>query len=103
MVDANGIFEEALAFILKSWQIEERCSHTGKHWQFNEIVVEPPTVQEPHPPIWLAAGRPDSIRAAARRRAHLPLDQYSPLDAVFERAEIFRDELRQIGIDPQDR
>ncbi|MBG03272.1 MAG: F420-dependent methylene-tetrahydromethanopterin reductase [Rhodospirillaceae bacterium] len=103
MVDADEIFEEALALILKSWQTEERWSHTGKHWQFNEIVVEPPTVQEPHPPIWLAAGRPDSIRAAARRGAHLLLDQYSPLHAVFERAEIFRDELRQIGVDPQDR
>ena len=31
------------------------------------------------------------------------LDQYSPLHAVFERAEIFRDQIRQIGVDPQDR
>ena len=58
MVDADEIFEEALTLILKSWQTEERWSHMGKHCQFNEIVVEPPTVQEPHLPIWLAAGRP---------------------------------------------
>ena len=31
------------------------------------------------------------------------MDQYSPLHAVFERAEIFRDQIRQIGVDPQDR
>ncbi|MEC8172809.1 MAG: hypothetical protein VX090_05460 [Pseudomonadota bacterium] len=35
--------------------------------------------------------------------ALLLLDQYSPLHAVFERAETFRDQLRQIGVDPQDR
>ena len=67
VVDADEIFVEALALILKSWQTEERWSHKGKHWQFNEIVVEPPIVQEPHPPIWLTAGRPGSIRASARR------------------------------------
>ena len=103
MVDSEEIFTEALALILKSWHIEERWSHMGKHWQLNEIVVEPPTVQESHPPIWLASGRPSSIRASARRGAQLLLDQYSPLHAVFERSEIFRDELQQIGVDPQDR
>ena len=51
VVDADEIFVEALALILKSWHTEERWSHKGKHWQFNEIVVEPPIVQEPHPPI----------------------------------------------------
>ena len=57
-------------------------------------------VQKPHPPIWLAAGRPQSIRAAARSGAHLLLDQYSPLKVALEHADIFRDELATMGVDP---
>ena len=100
MADAAAIFEEAFSLILKAWQNEERWSHQGARWQFNDIVVEPPVVQKPHPPIWLAAGRPQSIRAAARIGAHLLLDQYSPLKEALERADIFRDELATMGVDP---
>lgn len=100
MADAAAIFEEAFSLILKAWQNEERWSHQGARWQFNDIVVEPPVVQKPHPPIWLAAGRPQSIRAAARSGAHLLLDQYSPLKVALEHADIFRDELATMGVDP---
>ena len=34
----------------------ERFSHRGKFWQFDDIVVEPPPAQHPHPPFWVAAG-----------------------------------------------
>lgn len=103
MDEAEAIFEESLDLILAAWQREDRWSHRGKRWQFNDIVVEPPTIQKPHPPIWLAAGKPASIRSAARRGAHLLLDQYSPLSAVLERANIFRDELRAMNVDPTSR
>lgn len=103
MAEADDIFDEALGLILKAWQSEDRWSHDGPRWRYNDVVVEPPTVQQPHPPIWLAAGRPESLRAAARLGAHLLLDQYSPLDAAIERAAIFRDELQQMGVDPASR
>ncbi len=103
MAEAEEIFEESFGLILKAWQQEERWSHDGPRWQFNDIVVEPPCVQKPHPPVWLAAGRPESIRAAARAGAHLLLDQYSPLDAALERAAIFREALRDMDVDPSER
>ena len=99
MAEAEEIFEESFGLILKAWQQEERWSHDGPRWQFNDIVVEPPCVQKPHPPVWLAAGRPESIRAGA----HLLLDQYSPLDAALERAAIFREVLRDMDVDPSER
>ena len=33
--------------------------------------------QKPHPPIWMAAGSPDSIRKVARRGSKLLLDQFA--------------------------
>jgi len=97
MEEGESRFDETLELILKAWTSEDRWSHKGRYWTFNDVVVEPATVQEPHPPIWLAAGRPDPIRAAARRGANLMLDQYCPVSEIIARAEIYRDELSKMG------
>src|SRR5439155_26357585 len=60
--EADARFEEALDVILRAWTSEQRFSHRGRYWQFDDIVVEPPTRQRPHPPIWMAAGSAPSIR-----------------------------------------
>src|SRR6516162_1352937 len=43
--EAEERFEEGLALILKSWTSEERFSHHGKFWHFEDIIVEPPPRQ----------------------------------------------------------
>src|SRR5882672_6342176 len=48
MEEADERFEEGLALVIKSWTSEERFSHHGKYWHFENIVVEPPTKQKPH-------------------------------------------------------
>ena len=85
MEEADERFEEGLALIIKSWTSNERFSHHGKYWNFENIIVEPPTAQKPHPPIWMAAGSPDSIRKVARRGAKLLLDQLASI-ALDDRA-----------------
>ena len=55
----------------------ERFSHRGRFWHFEDIVVEPPPAQKPHPPFWVAAGSEPSIRRAAARGFNLILDQYA--------------------------
>ena len=64
--EATERFEEAMAVIRKAWTAEGRFSYRGKHWQYENIIVEPATTQKPHPPLWLAAGRPESLQYAAR-------------------------------------
>src|SRR5216117_677335 len=43
MEEADARFEESLGVLLKAWTSEERFSHHGKYWRFNDIVVEPPS------------------------------------------------------------
>ena len=50
MEEADARFDEALAVILQAWTTDEPFSHLGRYWQFDNIVVEPPTAQRPHPP-----------------------------------------------------
>ena len=83
--EADERFEEGLALILKSWTSEERFSHHGKYWHFENIIVEPPTKQKPHPPIWMAAGSPSSIKKVAERGYKLLLDQFASTATIVER------------------
>ncbi len=97
VAEADERFEEGLALILKSWTSEERFSHHGKYWHFENIIVEPPTAQKPHPPIWMAAGSPDSIKKVAARGYGLMLDQFAPPEAIFQRFDLFKTEVEKQG------
>jgi alkanesulfonate monooxygenase SsuD/methylene tetrahydromethanopterin reductase-like flavin-dependent oxidoreductase (luciferase family) len=97
-------FEEGLALLLKSWTSEERFSHHGKYWHFENIIVEPPTKQKPHPPIWMAAGSPASIKRVAERGYKLLLDQFASTATIVERFSLFKHEVEKRGrrFDPMD-
>jgi len=56
MEEAEARFDESLAVILKAWTSDAPWSHQGKYWQFEDVVVQPPTAQKPHPPLWMGAG-----------------------------------------------
>jgi alkanesulfonate monooxygenase SsuD/methylene tetrahydromethanopterin reductase-like flavin-dependent oxidoreductase (luciferase family) len=102
--EADERFEEGLALVLKSWTSNERFSHHSKHWHFEDIIVEPPTAQKPHPPIWMGAGSPDSIRKVAGRGAKLLLDQHASMAVTIERFNIYKTEVEKLGrrFDPMD-
>jgi alkanesulfonate monooxygenase SsuD/methylene tetrahydromethanopterin reductase-like flavin-dependent oxidoreductase (luciferase family) len=42
-------------------------SYQGRFWSYDGIEVLPKPLQAPHPPVWLAATSPDSIRRAAEK------------------------------------
>src|SRR5262249_54995852 len=104
MAEADERFEESLALILKSWTSEQRFSHRGKFWKFDDIIVEPQTKQKPHPPIWIAAGSRDSIKKVAQRSAKLLLDQLASPDEAIKRFNIYKAETEALGrkFDPMD-
>jgi len=99
---ADVRFEEALAVMMRAWTTRERFSHKGRFWHFEDIVVEPPPAQKPHPPLWMAAGNPVSIRRAAARGFNLILDQYASPATLGERIAIYRGEREAngLGFDP---
>src|SRR5262245_7196529 len=83
MEEADARFDECLEVLRKAWTAEEPFTHRGRYWQFDGIVVEPPTAQKPHPPIWMGAGSERSIRQVAAQGFNLLLGQYaSPADVA---------------------
>jgi len=101
---AEARFDESLAVILKAWTSDQPFSHEGQFWHYHEIVVEPPTAQKPHPPVWIAAGSPDSIRKVAALSANLLLDQFASPETIGERIALFKAECeaRDRAFDPMD-
>jgi alkanesulfonate monooxygenase SsuD/methylene tetrahydromethanopterin reductase-like flavin-dependent oxidoreductase (luciferase family) len=94
--EAEPRFEEAVEVIVKSFVSRQRFSHRGRFWQFEDIVVEPPPSQQPHPPLWVAAGGETSIRKAAKRGFNLILDQYASPQQIGQRIALYRAE-RQVS------
>jgi alkanesulfonate monooxygenase SsuD/methylene tetrahydromethanopterin reductase-like flavin-dependent oxidoreductase (luciferase family) len=97
--EAEPRFEESVEVMTKAFVSRERFSHRGKFWQFDDIVVEPPPAQQPHPPFWVAAGSEASIRKAAQRGFHLILDQYASPDVLGHRISRYRAERMASGFD----
>lgn len=96
--EAEARFEEAVAVMTRAWTSRERFSHRGRFWHFEDIIVEPPPAQRPHPPLWVAAGSEPSIRRAAARGFNLILDQYASPQALGERIRIYRAERQAHGL-----
>src|SRR5206468_6660436 len=97
MEEAAERFDESLAVILKAWTSDAPWSHRGKYWQFEEVVVEPPTAQKPHPPLWMGAGSPESIKKVADLGYRLLLDQFAPIDQIGERIALYKAEVEARG------
>ena len=95
--EASERFDEAIEIIRKAWTTEGRFSHNGKRWHLENVIIEPEPLTRPHPPLWLAAGSPDSIRRAAREGFCLLLDQLASVKQVIERVAMFREECARIG------
>ena len=95
--EATERFEEAMEVIRKAWTTQGRFSYQGKRWRFDNVIVEPSPIQQPHPPFWLGAGSADSIRRAAREGYNLLLDQIAPTELIIDRVHTFRQECQQIG------
>jgi alkanesulfonate monooxygenase SsuD/methylene tetrahydromethanopterin reductase-like flavin-dependent oxidoreductase (luciferase family) len=95
--EAEARFEEAVAVMTRAWTSRQRFSHHGRFWHFEDIVVEPPPAQRPHPPLWVAAGSASSIRRAAARGFNLILDQYAGTAQIAERIGIYRAERQAHG------
>ena len=96
--EAEARFDEAVEVMTRAWTTRERFSHKGQFWHFEDIIVEPPPAQRPHPPLWVAAGNPHSIRGAAARGFNLILDQYASAAALGERIAIYKAEREANGL-----
>jgi len=95
--EADARFDEALGVIVRASTADEPFSHRGNYWHFDNVVVEPPTAQKPHPPIWMGAGSESSIRRVAAHGFGLLLGQYAAPRDVASNIATYRAEVEARG------
>ncbi|HLN87711.1 MAG TPA: LLM class flavin-dependent oxidoreductase [Candidatus Limnocylindrales bacterium] len=70
--ESRGRFEEAYDLIMTAWT-KPVWSHEGKFFKLHDCAIWPRPVQQPHPPIWVAARSAESVEWCVKR--HLPCAQ----------------------------
>lgn len=64
--DSKAMWDEALHVIPRMWMEDPFC-HEGRFFSMPSRSVWPKPVQQPHPPIWVAATSPRTFLEAAER------------------------------------
>ena len=94
--ESHSRFREAVAIVLEAWS-SERLDWQGEHWSFEGVEVLPKPLQKPHPPVWVAATSPDSVRWAASQGHTILMDPHASCDQIARKYELYRDELANHG------
>jgi alkanesulfonate monooxygenase SsuD/methylene tetrahydromethanopterin reductase-like flavin-dependent oxidoreductase (luciferase family) len=63
--ESQARFEEALAIVKEAWK-GEPFSYEGKFYRFQNTTVAPRPVQQPHPPMRMAANSPETFGFVGR-------------------------------------
>ncbi len=92
--------DEASKVILQAWT-NDRFSHEGKFWRFEEITLYPRPVQQPHPPIWVAGTSPATLGwAGSQGYDIMTVGHPHPPDSVKLGVDAWREGLIAGGHDP---
>lgn len=83
---AGGRMRELIPAIKGLWQ--GNYAHEGEYWQFPETTSSPMPVQNPHPPIWVAARDPNSHEFAVSQGCNV---QVTPLHLGDEEVQSLMD------------
>jgi len=79
--ESRGRFEEAYELIMTAWT-QAVWSYEGKFFQLKDCAIWPRPLQQPYPPIWIAARSAESIEWCVKR--HLPTAQVYQTTAQIE-------------------
>jgi natural product biosynthesis luciferase-like monooxygenase protein len=98
MSESRDRFDEVLAIIEGLWT-NETFSFAGKYYQCDEVSLNPRPLQQPTPPIWIAAVSPESFEKVARmRKPFMSAPSIAPLPKVRKCFDIYRRALAEQGI-----
>lgn len=86
--DAWMYMQEMLPAVLALWQGD--YEHNGKYWKFPTATSVPKPVQDPHPPIWVAARAPITYEFAVKNGFNI---MSWPLTRPMSEAELYKSRL----------
>lgn len=94
--ESTSRFHEAVEIVLRAWA-EERLSFAGTHFRFDGVEVLPKPLQQPHPPVWMAATSDSAIGWAAERGFAILMDPHSAHGDIGRKRRLYAERLEAAG------
>jgi alkanesulfonate monooxygenase SsuD/methylene tetrahydromethanopterin reductase-like flavin-dependent oxidoreductase (luciferase family) len=93
--ESRGRFQEAYDLIMTAWT-NSVWSFEGEFYKLKDCAIWPRPVQQPHPPIWIAARSAESIEWCVKR--HLPCAQvYQTTGQIEDTFNYYRTKAKEEG------
>ena len=90
-------FQESLDVITKAWT-QDRFSHQGKYFTFDDVCVVPKPYQKPHPPIRMAATTSETFPQVGQRGLSIFVGLRGfNVPEVAHHLQVYRDARREAG------
>jgi alkanesulfonate monooxygenase SsuD/methylene tetrahydromethanopterin reductase-like flavin-dependent oxidoreductase (luciferase family) len=89
-------FRETVDIVLRAWT-EERLSFGGRHFRFENVEILPKPLQQPHPPVWLAASSVGAIEWAAAHGFSILMDPHSSSVELGRKRRFYAERLAAAG------
>ena len=86
-------FKANLAQMISAWQGEPVCHHDGE-----PVTLSPLPVQQPHPPLWVAAFGPLAIKQAASLGLPYIASPMESMDGLAQNYALHRQHLEEAGL-----
>src|ERR1700736_3879604 len=100
--DNQAIFEEGMEIVRRLWSSDRPISHTGKHYQFENVAITPSPVQRPLP-AYVASFSQPSIELAGRLGCGLivaPFAAAMSYGGLKQVADLYRETCAKYGNTP---
>jgi alkanesulfonate monooxygenase SsuD/methylene tetrahydromethanopterin reductase-like flavin-dependent oxidoreductase (luciferase family) len=93
--ESRGRFQEAYDLIMTAWT-NSVWSFEGEFYSLKDCAIWPRPLQQPHPPIWIAARSAESIEWCVKR--HLPCAQvYQTTGQIEDTFNYYRTKAKEDG------
>jgi alkanesulfonate monooxygenase SsuD/methylene tetrahydromethanopterin reductase-like flavin-dependent oxidoreductase (luciferase family) len=89
-------FRETVEIVLRAWT-DERLHFAGQHFRFEGVEVLPKPIQQPHPPVWVAASSEGAINWAAGRGFSILMDPHSSGSEIGRKRRFYAEKLAAAG------
>ncbi len=101
MDDSRALFEERIGVIKRLWT-EDRVTHEGRFDRFRDVHLMPRPVQQPHPPIFIAAvSTAESFIWAGEQGYHLMIVPFAgSLERTAQFVRSYREAWARAGYPP---
>ena len=94
--ESHARFRETVEIVLTAWT-HDRLTYAGEFFSFDGVEVLPKPLQQPHPPVWLAASSPGAVERAAAAGHSILMDPHATHAELGNKLALYRKTLARHG------